>query len=594
MKRLGKIHGQTKPTMRNTISHASLAEPDAESTRRTYSLRHEYTVFMALAIFFALLGMALAVYATTSGPGVGGDATIYLTTAKNFASGNGLGWVEADGSYRLLPYAPPFYPLSLAFLSLLTDNLTAASRWFNIVLFGATSLLVGWSVTRATRQPWLGGLVSGLVAVSPVLLGVHLWTMSEPLFLLLGSGSLYLLWVYLDHPRRSVLIAAALLAGLAFLTRHIGLAFVLTGGLALLWTHQDAARTGLTRFLRWPGMREALLYGLIAVGPMLAWLAVDFFSTGTVGSRSTQPPAVYWQRLLEMGPALQSIYLFWLLPDSVSARLPGLVQAALWFIPLLALAVIGWLLVRTRTKEPTPNSQGADRLAALYGVYTLLYLLVLAGVHVFTYPPVTLASRMLSPVNLAALVLLALFAWQARARLLPSSRLALILVSLAGLALLGSYALRSTMIAREYHNTGIGYNAREWRNSATVYEMVRLPRYVTIITNEVTAVMYFDNRPAYALQEIYQDQPSPVFTVYGAGEDKAQLAFRNRGGALVLFYNTLHDDFAIYGDQVDERLAELTRGLYPYYEGEDGAIYFKTQPDFSESVCDACRIERYR
>ena len=154
-------------------------------------------------------------------------------------------------------------------------------------------------------------------------------------------------------------------------------------------------------------------------------------------------------------------------------------------------------------------------------------------------------------------------------------------VYLAALALLATYGLRSALIARDYHALGIGYNSTAWRDSETVEMLRKLPDHTPVISNEVTAIMYLLDRPAYTLQEIYQQAPSQTFEAYGAGEDESQRVFREGGGALVLFFGTLREDFAMYGEQVDERLQALTRGLYVYYAGEDGAILF-TQPPSPE------------
>jgi len=208
-------------------------------------------------------------------------------------------------------------------------------------------------------------------------------------------------------------------------------------------------------------------------------------------------------------------------------------------------------------------------------------LIVLTLVQVFTYPPVTLASRMLAPAHLAVLVLLFALLHLALDLLWGNSRLALALVYLVFAGLVGSYALRSALIARDYHASGIGYNALAWRTSTAVSLAGKLPKTVPLISNETTALMFLADRPAYALQEIYQDHPQETFTVYGTGEDAAQRAFREQGAALVLFKANLEDDFAMYGDRAAERLEALTRGLYVYYDGEDGSIYFQTQPAFA-------------
>ncbi len=551
-------------------------------------MRKNKLILFILLLLAALVGMVLVVYATTYGPGVGGDATIYLTTAQNFRAGKGLGWTEADGSFRVLPYTPPFYPLVLSAINLFTTNIVAGARWLNVILFGLTVFLIGLFFYCYTGRVWLAGILSGLVAASPVLIGIQVWAMSESLFLLLGFAGLLALLEYLGRPRGLLLVVSALLCGLAFLTRYFGVAFVATGGLALLlFGRRESAWAGRVKdWLNRKALGETFLFGIIAILPILIWLVIDFSLTGTVGSRSGQPASAYVQRFLEIGPALQKIVLFWLLPDSIIARLPGIVQVALWLVPLVGLVALAVFLARRLRLAPpaagaavgTPQAPAAAlRLAGIMGLFILVYLLVLAVVQVFTYPPITLASRMLSPVHLAVLVLL--FALLHLLLVVKASvwRPIAVIVYLGCLGLLGTYALRGALVARDYHRTGIGYTAPAWRESGTIAALRQLPEDVPLISNETTAIMFLSGRPAYPLQEIYQTQPAQQFTAYGEGEDASQRAFRDQNGALVLFYGTLEEDFAMYGERAGERIQALTRGLFLYAEEEDGAIYF-SQP----------------
>jgi hypothetical protein len=530
--------------------------------------------FTLLFLLAALLSMGLIYYATMAGPGVGGDATIYLTSARGLLSGQGLGWVEADGSFRLLPYTPPFYPLALAGVGLLFPDLVAGARWLNILLAGATAFVFGLVFYRRTAMGLMAALLAGSVAASPVLVGVQVWAMSEALFLFLGFAGLFVLLAYLERPRPGLLPGAALLCGLAFLTRYIGVAFVAAGAVGLLMM----ARADDTRLrMDFRRLREALVFGAIAVLPMLIWLAVDFFLSGTVGSRSGQPASAYFARFLEMGPALERIVLFWLLPESIVGRLPGPVRVALWALPLAALVFLfAAALRRGGRSAPTeePPLAGTMRLAVLLALFVAIYLVVLAGVQVFTYPPVTLASRMLSPVHLAVLGLAFALFELARRLYVPRSRAVLTLFGLGALALFSTYALRGALVARDYHAQGIGYQTAAWRESSTLKAARTLGPFVPIISNETTAIMYFLNRPAYPLQEIYQEAPLAEFLPYGSGEDASQRAFREQGAALVLFHNTLYEDFAKYGERAEERIRALKSGLRIYYESDDGGIYF--------------------
>ena len=231
------------------------------------------------------------------------------------------------------------------------------------------------------------------------------------------------------------------------------------------------------------------------------------------------------------------------------------------------------------------------QLAALLALFIFLYLAALAVVQVFTYPPVTLASRMLSPVHFAAIILLFALG-HLIAQILSSStshslpylkaRSHLLILYVLALSLAGSYTLRGALIARQYWNTGIGYTAPSWQNSTVIEAIRHLPPSVPLISNDVTAIMFLVDRPAYPLQEIFSDQPpsSPLasFLSYGQGDDTSQRVFREQGAALVLFNESLRDDFSIYGDRLDERLAALVQGLHLYYHHQDGAIYFYAPP----------------
>ena len=58
------------------------------------------------------------------------------------------------------------------------------------------------------------------------------------------------------------------------------------------------------------------------------------------------------------------------------------------------------------------------------------------------------------------------------------------------------------------------------------------------------------------------------------------MLFRSQNGALVLFDANLREDFSMYGDRVDQRLAALTDGLFLFFKGSDGAVYFAARPPF--------------
>ena len=66
------------------------------------------------ALGSAFAGVLLLWVSMSQSVGIGGDAVIYLESARNFAAGRGIGLIQPDGTFRLIPYFPPFYPIVLA------------------------------------------------------------------------------------------------------------------------------------------------------------------------------------------------------------------------------------------------------------------------------------------------------------------------------------------------------------------------------------------------------------------------------------------------------------------------------------------------
>ncbi len=522
----------------------------------------------------ALAGVGALWISTFHGAGIGGDATIYITSARNLLAGKGLGLIQADGSFRLLPYFPPFFSLALAVPGALGIDLSSAARWLNILLFAGTIWLVGGVTYRATRSVVFALLAAGLMLVSPVLIPVYSWAMSEPLAIFLSLSGLALLLPYLrtGHPR-GLLALAALVMGLSILTRYAQVAFLAAGGLAILLLAQGSWRKR---------MLDTLLYGALGIVPAAVWVIYDLAATATVSSRSVESAGGMAQRIANLWPSLQDVFLFWFVPDSwISAPpYPAIANRLLLPLALLALAA-GFVVVllRNRSRENPARSDAAN-LALLLAFSAVAYLLVIGLVYITTYPPITIASRMLSPVHaalvwLAALLVgLAASGWS-KARWL-SGALALGLV-----VVFGWYGWRSARIVQQNYELGLGYNAVAWQESETIQWVRDLPENAVLVTNEEMAVLYLTGRASYPFAEVFSERGLEQFTTYGQGDlrdDPSQQLFADGQAGLTLF-DTLEEQFqGLYGEQTAARIARLTEGLKVVFQGADGAVYAKPSP----------------
>jgi hypothetical protein len=540
----------------------------------TQKIENEKKLWFAkiVIILLGLTGIGLMILSTRWGPGVGGDATIYIVSARNFLAGRGLGWIGPTGEFRLIPYFPPFFPLMLSFFGLFGIDPVISANWLNILLFGAIIVLVGLEFLRVFRSPIPSVILAGMIAFSPVLTGMYPWAMSEPLFIFLGFAGLFIGLRYLEYPKFWLLLFSALLTGLSFLTRYIGVAYLVTAALFIFFFGKE----------RWGRrIKNVAIYMLVSCLPMLVWLVIDFANTGTVASRSLGPKMSLAARVGEMVQPLKEVVLFWLVPSSVyeSSRAPSIILSSLilglGLVLLLLFGLVIWKI--EKTKLHWQNDAQARFCLALF-TFLVVCVGTLLAVYLSTYPPITLGARMFSPVHMAIFILIvSLLVLLNRLFSVGKVLRYLVMVALLGFTLI--YAWRSVRIVQQNYELGIGYTSPSWQNSETAKALRALPLDTPIISNEVTAVMFLANRSAYNIDELYQLEKREKFDTYGESADESgQKAFLENGAALVLF-NTLESQFSgMYGERTQERMSIFTRGLYQAGQYDDGAIYFYKTP----------------
>jgi len=109
----------------------------------------------------------------------------------------------------------------------------------------------------------------------------------------------------------------------------------------------------------------------------------------------------------------------------------------------------------------------------------------------------------------------------------------------------------------------------------------KLPDDIKLISNEGPYLLFHVNKFPYLIRELNQDAPEWDFAVYGSDKtDQAQNDFSQGRAALILFPSIVDDFSTLYGDKAAVQVEKLTEGLFLYYSGEDGDIYFYQQPDF--------------
>lgn len=530
---------------------------------KSYS-KNQTGTWVIAALICAAAGAGILFISMSQGVGVGGDATIYITSACNLLAGKGLGLINAAGDFRLIPYFPPFYSLVLAFFGLFTTNLSLVALILNLVLFAGLIFLITFWTLRISDRMFPGLLLGLLIAGSPIMIPAYSWAMSEPLSILLGFGGLILLEKSLIENRRALFWISAVLLALSFLTRYSSAAFI---GAAVLLIFFFEGETLKERFL------AALGYGLTSVVPMIVWLVMDFTQTATVSSRSmlSGRTAELWAAFV---PKLKHVFTLWLLPESLAVTMPGfLVTFVTICILLFSVGFLVGSIIALRNGTQYPRYA---RMFFLLSSFNLLYLLLIVLVSLNTYPPITINSRMLLPVYVSNFwqiyLLFALFAEY-------NHNLARSFVFNTALFLFTVFnCYRGVRIANQNAIDGLGYNSTAWKNSETIaYIRENIPEDRQIVTNEETALLYLLDRRTWPMHEVYVNEPDKEYYAYesvtGVEQDASRRTFRE-GGAYLVVFDTFEDQMAdIYGENTRARIEKLFENLTLLFDGDDGMIY---------------------
>jgi hypothetical protein len=529
--------------------------------------QNQITIFLILCM--AIVGVTEVIITTPFGPGVGSDAVVYITSASNLLAGRGLGLIEPDGAFRLLPYFPPFYPLVLSAMGMFVKDLVEGARWMNALFFGGLIAIMGYGFHRYTRSGIFAVALCCMLAFSTVLINASVWAMSEPLSLFVGFYGLLLLLIYLENQKEPFLVFSAILTGLAFLSRYASVAFCLTGCLVvMLFVNGRIGRK----------IGKAVEYVIIAFIPMAIWFVIDLSMTGTLGSRSTQNPGDFLVRAKDLIMPLKVAFYEWtpyIIPISRWIKQPYF-RICLIIFALLIAGVGFWTVRKERKINPQvfKNEIGLVFLTAM-SIFSMFYLLMIAGTYIFTYPPITLSNRMFSPLIVAYLAIIVWLGYII-SRGFQSRMWVKGLVVCVMLLFVITYGFAAKAEVNEMKGDGLGYNAWVYRQSALIAYVKTIPDTTPLITNKAPMLLFFTGRPAYTIQELFNPKVPEDFLPYGLEQnDEAQRVFREDGGALVVFNSIIDDFIALYGEEGGwARYDNFIQGLERVYQADDGQVFY--------------------
>lgn len=425
--------------------------------------------FTLLLVALAALGVAHVLVRTASyGAALSNDSANYLSAAESLLAGEGL------STHRGLPllFWPPFFPMLTASAGSVGIDPAEGGRLLNAAAFGLLVLTAGLWLRRAlaTRVAAAGGAIAILVALP--LNDVAAQYMTEALFSLLSLLALAFLGSFLGG-RDERLLPAAVLAGLAALTRWAG------GPLIVLGTLAPLLRRDLPVAQR---LRRAVLFGGVSALPLALALARNRIVSGTwTGERAQLATGQSaWDSLSQ----IDAIATRWLFPVNAPEPPDGFP----WGVFGLAVLTVA-AIVCARRRET----------GALLAAFIAAYLGFHAIVAPWAFNP-AIHDRLLIPI-LAPLILAAAFALD-RILSMPAvgvagaARWTLLAVVAAGfLAHTGFSVQRNLVLTADALESGYRdgdwfWNTRRWAESPTIRFLNERASGAGVVLSNIPAAIY--------------------------------------------------------------------------------------------------------
>jgi hypothetical protein len=492
--------------------------------------RQRLAILIAIASF---IGVALILHATTLGVDISGDSVTYLHAARNIIAGHGLTFILPDGSKSHLLVFPPLYPIMLATGWIARLDPITFARYLNCLALVATLTFTALLVARYTRSTWIIGLALLLCLSSRPLLFGYTRLMSEAPFVAFSFATLYFLTAYLQRPRRTFLILAAICIAAASLTRWAGISLVPVACAAIFLCRPRPLRARII---------DAFLLILIITIAMEAWTIYNRQpASRPYGGRTLafHPPSKI--KLIAGARALSN----WLAPHEV--------PASEW--PVLALTVVVLVIpvIARRAGLPTAPLD----LAAIFAISYIAFILISLT---FFDAAIPLNSRIWMPLVPPLVILLA------AAIAIPNRYRPIIALLLAFPILLNLY--HTFRYANDVHHTGQGYLSVDWRNSELIAHLKKIPPKIPIASNAQDAIYTLLDRSAYGFpmarfRTIASDNPN-------LRADLIRLYTHDLGkkGLLVFSNRIKRGDFLPTKTRIEKYLT-----LEPVAELSDGQIY---------------------
>ncbi len=449
--------------------------------------RQKIILLVMLTLISAGAGWYIAV-CTRYAPWGFSDSTAYLSAARNFADGKGLGILNPDGSFSPLLIFAPFYSILLSLFALFKTDLIQTVRLLDIALFVILVAASGWLFYLITRSFWGSLCLALMITTTPVLGSVFTSIMSEPLAMTLGIPGFLLLIYALRQNSTRWLVVSAILAALALLTRYAFAAFPAAGVLCILLLSNKTFAKRIS---------DTFKYGLISFSPMLVWIGLQVLSKNSVGARTYSMDFSISDKVSQFISQVFSVLKYWL--PYRTDMIPGLAADVFRPVLLLLFAIIILLGLYFGIKKYfAPEHQITGLLSFGFAFLIAAYFLVLLVTYLVSTETISIDERMLSPILPVFYALILSCALPLGQMIHPKVSFPFIPVKVALFFLVYNFQPFQAypIVVGNFPN---GYTSPIWKENPIMAGEINLPADRPLITNAPDILLFYTNRSAYTL-----------------------------------------------------------------------------------------------
>jgi len=504
-------------------------------------------------LLIAFIGGYLAFRAMTWGPWAFSDSSAYVSSARNFASGNGFVIYQSTSEIKILKEFPPFFPVLLSIFGGNKLDYINTLRWWNIFLFSSSTLLISLNIHTATRKHYLSIMAALFFISSPQIVTIYTSAMSEPLFLFLLLLSLFLYQLISQRDNKLLLFTFLVISSLLPITRYAGILFIGVFGASLFVFSQNP------RIIK--RIKNTALYYIFTLLPVGLWLFSLFEKLNVVGGKRFSLDINIFQNIASSVFEILKVIKFWI--PYVEIYRGTFTETLI----ILFSAILTILLVGSTIKQFISSNRATEINKKHFFFLVILlifgYVLFISFTHSITIPQIDIIDRMMIPIYPLCIFIFFLSSDAHIDKIGKVNLLTFFIVALSFLGLRYNF-LRTNSYIKTMEENGHGFTARAYQQSGLIKEIRELSLNQEIISNSSGFVLFYTNR--YPMQ--VNNFPNYA---YGSGNSYGENSFRENNAALIILFS----DFSnYYGENSENLLYSLTNTLNAKYVDIEGGIYY--------------------